>query len=394
MGLRTTRCEEMSMKKLMLWLMVFAVASAHVLHAQEIAGNWQGTLQPPAAGAPALRIVIQLSRAADQTWQARIHSIDQQGPPINGTVTIQGSTVKIAVPAINGTFEGRLSDDRNAITGTWTQGASSPLNLARATPATAWAIPEPPPPPKPMAADANLVFDVATIKPSNPANPGRSILVGRGGSNLFTTTNTTLNDLLTFAYDIHLRQIVGGPSWLESERFDITAKPESEGIPNATQLRAMVQKLLAERFSLAFHSEKREMPAYVITIGKEGPKLTKNESGGNLPGFGGRGPGAVVVRNSSMVEFAGFLQARILDRPVVDQTGVTGKFDFTLEWRPDLSQAGPAAPGGPAPQLPPEVEARPDLFTAIQEQLGLKLESSRAPVQAYVIDKVEKPSEN
>jgi uncharacterized protein (TIGR03435 family) len=79
---------------------------------------------------------------------------------------------------------------------------------------------------------------------------------------------------------------------------------------------------------------------------------------------------------------------------VVDQTGVAGKFDFTLEWRPDLSQAGPPAAGGPAPQLPPEVEARPDLFTAIQEQLGLKLESTRAPVEAYVIDKVQKPSEN
>ena len=111
-----------------------------------------------------------------------------------------------------------------------------------------------------------------------------------------------------------------------------------------------------------------------------------------LPGFGGRGPGSVGVRNSTMAEFAGFLQARVLDRPVVDQTGITGRFDFALEWRPDLSQAGP--PGGPAPQLPPEVEGRPDLFTAIQEQLGLKLENTKAPVEAYVIDKVQKPSEN
>ena len=378
------------MKKLMLLMMVFAMASAGVLHAQEIGGAWQGTLQPPAG--PALRIVMQLARAADQTWQARMYSIDQGGQPINATLTLQGSVVKIAVPAIGGTYEGRLSDDRNSITGTWTQGASTPLNLARATPATAWAIPAPPAPPTPMAANANLAFDVATIKPSNPATPGQSILVGRGGSNLFTTTNTTLNDLITFAYGLHVRQIIGGQSWLESDRFDITAKPEAPGIPNATQLRTMVQKLIAERFALAFHIEKREMPAYVITVGKDGPKLTKNESGGILPGFGGRGPGSVGVRNSTMAEFAGFLQARILDRPVVDQTGIAGRFDFTLDWRPDLAQAGP--PGGPAPQLPPEVEARPDLFTAIQEQIGLKLESSRAPVEAYVIDKVQKPSEN
>src|SRR3954467_11946482 len=347
------------MKKLMLWTMVLAIASARILHAQEIAGAWQGTLQPPGGG-PALRIVMQLSRAADQTWQARMYSIDQGGQPINATVTLQGSGMKIAIPAIGGTFEGRLSADGNSITGTFTQGASTPLNLARATPATAWDIPAPPTPPKPMAADANLVFDVATIKPSNPATPGQPILVGRGGSNLFTTTNTTLNDLIAFAYGLHVRQIAGGPSWLATDRFDITAKPEAQGIPNATQLQTMLKKLLAERFGLAFHIEKREMPAYVMTVGKDGAKLTKNESGGNLPGFGGRGPGAIGVRNSTLADFAGFLQARLLDRPVGDQTGITGRFDFTLEWRPDQAQLGP--PGGPAPQLPPEVEARPDLF--------------------------------
>jgi uncharacterized protein (TIGR03435 family) len=382
----------MTMKKLMLCMIVSAMAVAGVLHAQELAGAWQGTLQPPAG--PALRIVMQLSQAADQTWQARMYSIDQGGQPINATVTLQGSALKIAIPAIGGTFEGRVSDDRNTIAGTFTQGAPVPLTLARATPATAWAIPAPPAPPTPMVANANLVFDVATIKPSNPATPGQSILVGRGGSNLFTTTNTTLNDLITFAYDIHLRQIAGGPSWLQSDRFDITAKPEPQGIPNATQLRTMLRKLLADRFGLAFHTEKREMPAYVISVGKDGPKaLTKNESGGLLPGFGGRGPGAIGVRNSTMADFAGFLQARIVDRPVVDQTGISGRFDFTLEWRPDVAQLGPPG-GGPAPQLPPEVEARPDLFTAIQEQIGLKLESSKAPVDTYVIDKVQKPSDN
>jgi len=382
------------MKKLTLWIvMVLALGSVRVLHAQDLTGAWQGTLQSPAGG-PALRIVVQLSRAADQSWQALLRSIDQPGPPINATVTVQGASVKFAVPAIGGTYEGRLSDDRTSIAGTWTQGASTPLTLTKATPATAWAIPDAPAPPKPMAADANLVFDVATIKPSDPETRGQSILVGRGGSNLFTTTNTTLNDLITFAYDVHLRQVAGGPSWMESERFDITAKPEAPGIPNVTQLRTMAQKLLAERFGLAFHREKREMPAYVLTAGKGAPKLTKNESGGLLPGFGGRGPGSIGVRNSTMAEFAGFLQARILVRPVVDQTGVTGKFDFSLDWRPDLAQLGPPPGGGPPPQLPPEVEARPDLFTAIQEQIGLKLESAKAPVEVLVIDKVQKPSEN
>jgi len=377
------------MRKLALLVIVFSAAAGGTLHAQDITGSWQGTLQPPGGG-PALRIVMQLSKA-DQGLKAVMHSIDQGAQPINAaTVTLQGSTLKIAVPALGGNYEGRLAADGNSITGTWTQGAPAPLNLARATSATAWAIPEPPPPPTPMAANANLVFEVSTIKPANPEVRGQSILVSRSG--MFTTTNTTLNDLITFAWGIHARQIVGGQSWLESELFDITAKPEQTGIPNATQLRTMAQKLLAERFGLAMHTEKRELSAYVLTVGKTGPKLSKNDSGGNLPGFGGMGPGAIGVRNSTMAEFAGFLQARILDRPVVDQTGLSGKFDFTLEWRPDTTQSAPGA--NPPPQLPPAVESRPDLFTAIQEQIGLKLEASRAPVEVYVIDKVQKPSEN
>jgi uncharacterized protein (TIGR03435 family) len=243
-----------------------------------------------------------------------------------------------------------------------------------------------------MAADASLNFEVATIKPSNPATPGQSILVGRGGANLFTTTNTTLNDLIVFAYGVHIQQIMNGPAWLASEKFDLSAKPEDAGVPDATQLRTMVQKLLVDRFSLKFHKEKKELSAYTLNVGKNGVKMAKNESGGTLPGFGGRGPGAIGVRNSTMTEFASFLQARVLDRPVVDQTGLAGKFDFTLEWRPDTAQT--AAQGPNAPALPPEVASRPDIFTAFQEQIGLKLESMKTPVEVFVIDQVQKPSEN
>jgi uncharacterized protein (TIGR03435 family) len=375
------------MKRLILWLMVFAAASGSVLHAQDITGTWQGTLTAPGGG-QTLRIVMEVSRAQDQSLRAVMRSIDQGGQPINaGAVTLQGSTFRLTVPGIGGTYEGRMSGDGNSISGTWTQGGGpAPLNLARATPATAWAIPEPPPPPTPMAANANLVFEVATIKPSNPEVRGQSILVGRGGPNMFTTTNTTLNDLITFAWDLHVRQIVNGPSWMESERFDVTARPEQQGVPNATQLRTMAQKLITERFGLVFHKEKRDLSAYVITVAKSGHKLTKNDSGGILPGFGGRGPGAIGVRNTTMTEFASFLQGRIFDRPVVDQTGLVGKFDFQLEWRPDQLTG---QPGGTA--LPPEVEARSDIFNAFQEQLGLKLESTKAPVEVYVIDKVHKP---
>ena len=152
----------------------------------------------------------------------------------------------------------------------------------------------------------------------------------------------------------------------------------------------MLQKLLAERFALAFHRDKKDISAYTITLGKNGPKLAKNETGGILPGFGGRGPGSIGVRNSTMPEFADFLQARIVDRPVVDQTELAGRFDFQLVWRPEQL----TAPGPNAPPLPADLESRSDLFTALQEQLGLKLEAAKAPVDVIVIDKVEKPSEN
>src|SRR5262249_40285121 len=148
---------------------------------------------------------------------------------------------KVTLAAIGGNYEGRLSGDGKTISGTLNAGVALALSLDRATPQTAWTIPEPPPPPKPMADNANLAFDVATIKPANPATPGKSILVGRGGSNLFTTTNSTLSELITFSYGIHPKQVVGGPSWIESELYDISAKPEQPGIPNTTQLRTMVK---------------------------------------------------------------------------------------------------------------------------------------------------------
>jgi uncharacterized protein (TIGR03435 family) len=379
----------MTMKKLRLslWVIALAALSESAAHAQDVVGTWQGTLQGPQA---ALRIVMQVSIGENQALKAVMFSIDQGGQPISASeVKVDGPAVKITVAAIGGVFEGRLGGGGTTLAGTWSQGASTPFTMTKATPATAWAIPEPPPPAKPMAADAKLEFEVATIKPSDPSAPGQSILVGRGGGNLFTTTNTTLHDLIVFAYGVHPRQLTGLPSWAETDKYDLTGKPEQPGIPNATQLRTMVQKLLTERFGMVFHNEKRELSAYTITVGKNGPKLSKNESGGNLPGFGGRGPGAIGVRNSSMQEFAGFLQARILDRPVVDRTGLAGKYDFTLEWRPDQVQAGPNPP-----QLPPEVEARPDLFGAIQEQLGLKLEATKTPVDVMVVDKVQKPSDN
>ena len=266
-----------------------------------------------------------------------------------------------------------------------------PLTLAHVKDAAAWEIPKPPPAPKMMAADADPVFEVATIKPSDP-NRRRLFSIGRGTE--VTAVGTTVNDLIVFAYGVHVRQISGAPAWVESDKFDISGKPEGGGQPNPVQFKKMLQKLLADRFQLAFHRDQKQLAVYALTVGKNGPKLTRSEDVSPIPNLVPRGPGNLPARNATMEEFAGVMQAH-LDRPVVDQTGLKERFDFQLQWTPDeTTQFAPL--GGPgAPPKPPEgAETQPDLFTAIQQQLGLKLESTKAPVDVLVIDKVEKPSEN
>jgi uncharacterized protein (TIGR03435 family) len=379
-------------KKLMLLVIALAALFQTATLAQNIVGTWQGTLQIPQG--PALRTVLKISRADDESLKALFYSIDQGGQPINASaMTQQGSTVKMTIAAIGGNYEGKLSADGSSISGSWTQaGNPLPLNLARATPATEWTIPEPLPPPKAMPAGAKPTFEVATIKPSRPEERF-SLLVNRSG--MLNTTATSVSDLIKFAYNVHPRQIAHGPAWLETDKFDVTGKPDVPGTPSIAQLRSMVQQLLADRFQLTFHREPKELSVYAITVLKTGTKLTKNDSNPNgLPGYGGGGPRGIVVRNSTMAEWAAVLQANIVDQPVVDQTGLgSNRYDFILKWTPDQAQLQLANPGAPAPTAD-NPDAPPDLFTAFEQQLGLKLVSTKAPVDVLVIDRAEKPSEN
>jgi uncharacterized protein (TIGR03435 family) len=382
------------MKKLMLLILALATMPGSLLLAQNVTGTWQGSLQVPQG--PTLRLVMKIS-LEDDRLKAVSYSIDQNPTPIPASaITRDGLTVKMTFSAIGGSYEGKLSGDGNSMNGTWTQGPGSmPLNFARATPETTWTIPEPPPPPKLMPADAHPEFEVATIKPSKEG-AGFSFLVGRGGANRLTSTGTSLSFFIQFAYGVHARQIEGGASWLESEKYDLNAKPDQDGIPNVNQLRAMMQKLLADRFGLVFHREKKELSVYAITVTKNGPKLEKSTIGGNLPGFG-LGRGNLNIRNSTIAEFAGMLQANVLERPVVDQSGLTERYNFMVKYTPDASQLANLPPGPPgAPPAPPpgDPDAPPDLFAAFQQQLGLRLEATKAPVEVLVIDKIARPSEN
>jgi uncharacterized protein (TIGR03435 family) len=365
-----------------------AALSACALFAQDVTGTWQGTLVVPSTKQE-LRIVMKVSSDAG-ALRAAMYSIDQGGQPMAGTVTAQGTTVKVSVPGIAGTYEGKLDSDGVFLVGTWTQGgAPTPLNLKHVTGDAAWTIPTPPAPPKPMPADANPEFAVASIKPSDPSAQGKGFRV-RGSE--FSTINTSLSDMITFAYGLHPRQIVGGPAWIESDKYDLVAKPDGEGTPNDKQWKIMVQKLIADRFKFTFHKAQRELSVYALIVGKNGPKLTKsagNPSG--LPGLFFRGLGVLPATNATMADFAGVMQTTVLDRPVVDQTNLQGRWDFTLTWTPDEFQFG-----GLGARVPPPADnaAAPDLFTAIQEQLGLKFESTKAPVDVFVVDHAEKPSAN
>jgi uncharacterized protein (TIGR03435 family) len=246
-------------------------------------------------------------------------------------------------------------------------------------------------PPKMMAADADPSFEVATIKPNDS---GVQIMQDlRIDGRRFVTRNSSVGDLIAFAYKVQMKQIVGAPDWLNQDRYDLTAVPGGDETPSMAQVGVMVQRLLKERFGLTFHHETREMPAYVLTVAKSGPKLTPPASPGPLPTIGFR-PAAngltLLDLNGTLAGFTGLLQVMVLDRPVVDQTGISGRFDVQVTFTPDDSEFKGQRM---VPPMDP-ASAAPGLFDAVQEQLGLKLSAQKAQVDVISIDRVEKPSPN
>jgi uncharacterized protein (TIGR03435 family) len=356
----------------------------------DIAGIWQGTLH---AGRD-LRLELKITQAAaGGEYKATFYSIDQGGQaiPVSKT-TFQDGALTFLIDVVGGKYEGKMSADGKTITGTWTQGPNPiPLVLARTTPDAAWPIPEPV---KPMAADADPALDVATIKPSQPGRQGKGI--GFQGTH-FRTINFDVNDMIAVAYGLHAKQIIAAPDWLGTDLFDIDGVPGVPGRPNIKQQGLMLQKLLADRFALKFHHEQRELSVYAIQVGAGGPKMKVTASGPNdQQGFGFRGLGDLIVINMSMKEFATWMQSSVMDKPVVDQTGLTAKYDFTLKWTPDDSQFAQfrGAVTAPPPAAGDNPNAPPSLYTAMQEQLGLKFSATKAMDDVIVIDHVEKPSAN
>jgi uncharacterized protein (TIGR03435 family) len=235
-----------------------------------------------------------------------------------------------------------------------------------------------------LVQDAPTKFDVATVRPSNaPAGTGMNNLRDPVQA---TWTYTPLKVLLTQAYRVQSDTIIGGPAWITTDRWDIIAKTEKP----ATRMQQwdMLKPLLAERFKLQVHTETRQLPEYELVLAKGGPKLHESTAAGleaKQPGTR-IGRGLIDAHGIPAAEFAGWLRSEV-GRPVIDKTGLTGKYDFKVQWVPDESQPNS---GGDAP--PPDATG-PSIFAAIQE-LGLKLEAIKGPVEVLVIDHVEKPTGN
>jgi uncharacterized protein (TIGR03435 family) len=262
-----------------------------------------------------------------------------------------------------------------------------------------------------VCAIAQPQFEVASIKPSAPGGRGMYIRTLPGGR--VNIANMTLKEMIVLAYRIQPFQISGGPPWFDSIHYDVSAKAESA--PKPGEVPQMIQALLADRFQLTFRRETKELPIYAMVLakkdGKLGPSLTETKEGScTMPDLTKPPtppePGKPLPRNcGQMMMNPGRIRAvsvpvkdmtpilsRMLGRTVIDQTGLAGNYDFTMEWTPDDIQLAQMPPDAPKPA--PSDTTGPSIFTAIQEQLGLKLESRKGPVEIFVIDRAEKPTEN
>lgn len=356
-----------------------------------IEGTWQGTLHAPNVN---LRTVLKITKTPAGVLSGTFYSIDQGGQGIaTSSISFDGGVLKYAIQQFDLTYQGKLSADGNSITGASIQGGNSlPLVFERATPETEWAIPEPRPQVPPMPDSADPGVEVATIKPARP-DEQRKGFVWNGRE--LQIMNFTLSEIMCAAYNLQPRQIAGAPDWVTSDKFDITVQPDIPGRASLKQSQSMTRKLMADRFQLKFHRDKKEMSAYVLTVIGNAPKMTQNTGDASAGEGLFFGPiGTLHVRNAPMADFAQLLQSALLDRPVVDQTGLPGRWDFTLKWTPDDAQFAAMGAKAPPPSTTDAADAPPQLLTAIREQLGLKLEAAKTPVDVVVIDHVDHPSPN
>jgi uncharacterized protein (TIGR03435 family) len=233
---------------------------------------------------------------------------------------------------------------------------------------------------------ARLTFEVVSIKPSKPGGRGGAMKVLPGGQE-FVAQNFPLRVMIARMQWAPVRQVTGGPEWVDNQNWDIQAKADRPGY-DREQMMVMLGNMLEDEFKLKLRKDVKEGPVYALTVDKSGPKMKPNESPEDfeIPVQGG--PGGVTVGKRVSMQRLCFTLGQFLqreERPVIDKTGLTGYYDFTLSFLPELP------PGFDKEKLPAEMLNRPFLFDALKSQLGLKLEAQRGPVEYYVVERVVRP---
>jgi uncharacterized protein (TIGR03435 family) len=362
-----------------------------LLHAQSIAGTWQGT--PPMYGAAQgasvygnPRIVFTIEKSADGSFHGGITFVDRGATVPLTSVTFSAPDVTFAESSAGFTYRGKLSADGQLITGTWTQSNQSfPLALHFAT-ADAPSMREGPAPPAPMAADADPSYEVATIKPATPdeQHPVFDLRAHR-----FNATGTSAKELIKVAWNIRGRQVIGGPPWLEDKKFDIVAEPDTPGLPSEEQSRAMVRKLLVERFHLVAHTAQQDYPILALTLDPKAPRPAPSDPNFNPSGamsFRRDGDDTVLQFSGTTIpQMLAFMMNTFQGRQLVDETGLTGTYNITLR----------IAIPTPSPTQPPV--SSDDVGSALVEaaqHAGFKFISKKASLPVVIIDHIELPTPN
>lgn len=234
-------------------------------------------------------------------------------------------------------------------------------------------------------------YEVASIKPYIGNDSHLDFRVEPGGS--LAATGITLKRLMMTAYNVQGFRLIGGPDWVATRQWDVQAKPERFVPPG--QVRAMLRALLENRFQLHVHSEKRQLPIFELSVDRKGAKLQRVKDGETKEDVR-VGAGSIQFKKATTATFASQLSYAVA-RPVIDKTGLSGEFNFVLEWTPEAGEdGGPTTSGLPpgAGERRPSPPDGPSIFTAITEQLGLRLKSARGPVEVIVVDDVKLPTEN
>lgn len=379
---------EYSRRRVGLLAAVVLWVTAAALQAQEIAGSWQGTL-PSTPSAPSQRVVLKIAKKDDGSLRGTLVFIDRgaDGPPF--------ISVKFAAPdfsfEIGGlSYRGKASADGKSIAGTLllptgpTTTESHEFTLVRATPETAWTFSGPTL--KPMAANADPSFEVATIKPSEKPSGVQFIL----GRREFKAANCSATELIKIAYFVRGKQVEGGPKWISDRKWDVVAETDSDtpGEPSEAQTRAMVRKLLEERFGLKVRLSQRDFSVYAMVVEKPSLKLSKSDVQDKPMMLVGAPPGEdgqqkLQFANATMKEFAALMMNFIQTHLIVDETGLEGKYDFGITIQRTAFTPSPGVDDLPDPA-----------FVQAIQPLGLKFVLKKEPLEMVVVDQLTMPSAN